>query len=66
MHEKLRKAKEMMSAFMGANQLRSEIDRLAKFIMEEFPDQPGSTGVTESAVDVAIRMLQDVKNHMTA
>ena len=50
-----------MTAFMGANQLRSEIDRLAKFIMKEYPDEPGSTGESESAVDVAIRLLSTPK-----
>jgi len=61
MISRLRKGKKAMTAFMGANQLRSEIDRLAKFIMKEYPDEPGSTGESESAVDVAIRLLSTPK-----
>jgi hypothetical protein len=34
-----------------------EIDRLADFILREYPHEPGSIGDSESAVDVAIRLL---------
>lgn len=37
---------------------KTEIDKLATFIMEKCPDEPGKTGRSESAVDVAIRLLQ--------
>jgi len=35
----------------------SEIDRLADFLLKNYPSEPGRTGVSESAVDVAIRLL---------
>lgn len=35
-----------------------EIDRLADFILANYPDEPGSNGTSESAVDVAIRLLE--------
>lgn len=35
----------------------SEIDRLATYILNNFPGEPGSVGCSESAVDVAIRLL---------
>lgn len=35
-----------------------EIDRLAAFILREYPHEPGRTGISESAVDVAIRLLR--------
>jgi hypothetical protein len=38
----------------GAGQ---EIERLSDFILDKFPNEPGRAGVTESAVDVAIRLL---------
>jgi DNA-directed RNA polymerase alpha subunit len=38
-----------------------EIDRLADFILTQFPDEPGSGGADESAVDVAIRLLKTLK-----
>lgn len=37
-----------------------EIERLANYILAEFPDEPGSIGKSESAVDVAIRLLKPV------
>lgn len=37
--------------------MNGEIDRLANFLMKRFPREPGRTGVSESAVDVAIRLL---------
>ena len=39
-----------------------EIDRLAKFILQEYPDEPGSRDKSENVVDVAIRLLQERKN----
>lgn len=59
MFKQLIKGKKAQTAFMGANQLRSEIDRLADFILKEFPDEPGKLGESESAVDVAIRLLSE-------
>lgn len=44
-----------MAGIMSAE---SETERLAKFLIEEYPDEPGKDGVSESAVDVAIRLLQ--------
>ncbi len=38
--------------------ISKEIDRLALFISENFADEPGKTGESESAVDVAIRLLK--------
>lgn len=37
---------------------KTEIDKLTTFIMKKYADEPGRTGVSESAVDVAIRLLQ--------
>lgn len=39
-------------------QLSTEIDRLASFILDRFPGEPGRGG-NESAVDVAIRLLSE-------
>lgn len=39
-------------------ELSNEIDKLASFILTEYPNEPGITGVSESAVDVAIRLLK--------
>lgn len=36
----------------------NEIDKLATFILLEFPDELGRTGESESAVDVSIRLLK--------
>ena len=38
---------------------KKEIDRLAEFILKEYPEEPGSKGTSESAVDVAIRLLSE-------
>lgn len=35
-----------------------ETARLASFILDKFPDEPGSIGDSESAVDVAIRIME--------
>lgn len=35
-----------------------ETSRLASFILKQFPNEPGSIGDSESAVDVAIRIMQ--------
>jgi len=42
----------------------TEIDRLANFILREFPGEPGKYN-SESAVDVAIRLLRN-KTHNSA
>ena len=39
----------------------NELDRLATFILTEYEDEPGRTGVYESPVDVAIRLLSERK-----
>lgn len=44
-----------------SNPLKEQIDLLAKFILKEFPDEPGKTGVSEGAIDVAIRLLSEFK-----
>ena len=44
---------------------KSEIDRLADFLLKNYPDEPGKTGVSESAVDVAIRLLTEKKGKQT-
>ena len=36
-----------------------EIDKLTDFIMEEYSHEPGRTGESESAVEVAIRLLKE-------
>lgn len=38
-----------------------EIERLADFILKEYPNEPGRAGTSESAVDVAIRLLSERK-----
>lgn len=45
---------------------RDEIDRLAAVVMRDFPDEPGRTGESEGAVDVAIRLLGILKREHTA
>jgi hypothetical protein len=42
---------------------RKEIDRLANYILAEYQYEPGRTGTTESAVDVAIRLLKELKRY---
>jgi len=42
------------------NQAEKETGRLAKFILKEFPKEPGKH-TSESAVDVAIRLLKKKK-----
>jgi len=37
--------------------LAQQIDRLANCILTYHPDEPGRTGLSEGAVDVAIRLL---------
>jgi hypothetical protein len=39
--------------------LGDQIDRLAKCLMAYYPDEPGRTGRSEGAVDVAIRLLEE-------
>lgn len=61
MFSKLRAKRWGRKEFMGANQLRSEIERLAAFILDEFHDEIGKgvpSGGSESAVDVSIRLLK--------
>ncbi len=40
---------------------KKDIERLAKFILKEYPHEPGSKGKDETAVDVAIRLLSEKK-----
>ena len=39
----------------------AEIDRLAKYILRVCPNEPGKDGESESAVDVAIRLIGELK-----
>lgn len=41
----------------GDDPKNSEIERLSDFILTNYPDEPGKIGESESAVDVAIRLL---------
>lgn len=41
----------------GRTEAEAQIDKLAKWILENMPDEPGSTGTSEGAVDCAIRIL---------
>lgn len=34
-----------------------EIEKLASFILDQYPEEPGKAGESESAVEVAIRLL---------
>lgn len=53
---------EELARFAGGNDVAAaEIDRLAEFILAEFPDEPGRGGTSESAVDVAIRLIQEYR-----
>lgn len=38
-----------------------EVEKLANFIAQVFPNEPGRSGDSESAVDVAIRLLKHYK-----
>lgn len=40
---------------------RDQVDQLAACVMKHFPDEPGSTGQSEGAVDVAIRLIERLK-----
>lgn len=46
------------------NAVHNEIERLASFILKEYPNEPGKGGGSggESAVDVAIRIMSRVKH----
>lgn len=52
----------ILSVAKMASGATAEIKRLADFILEEFPNEPGAVGTSESAVDVAIRLLKATKN----
>lgn len=56
-------ARDVEALYSSPVQCKSEIDRLANFIMAEFPREPGRVGPPdgESAVDVAIRLMTDLK-----
>jgi hypothetical protein len=43
---------------MDNEPLERQIDRLAACILFYFPDEPGSTGQSEGAIDVAVRLLE--------
>lgn len=43
------------------NQSKKEIDRLAEYLMKYHGDRIGEDGRNESAVDVAIRLLEEKK-----
>lgn len=49
--------REIFEIWNGERSCRGQIKRLADWILENCPDEPGSTGVSESAVDVAIRLM---------
>jgi hypothetical protein len=53
------RATENMDLIVAAPELEAQIDRLAKCIMDHYPDEPGRTGRSEGAVDVAIRLLEE-------
>ena len=38
-----------------------EMDKLADYILRRFPDEPGRDGLNESAADVAIRLMKQVR-----
>lgn len=40
------------------NYLRGQIEELANFILENFPNEPGGIGKSEGAIEVAIRLLK--------
>ena len=48
------------------SQAKREIDRLANFLLKEYPDEPGKGNPVhgESAVDVAIRLLTKKKSEL--
>lgn len=38
--------------------LRYEIERVANAVMKHYPDEPGAGGTSESACDVAVRLIE--------
>lgn len=47
-----------MKCFMDNEPLESQVDRLAKFILREYPEWIGNAGDSEGAIDCAIRILK--------
>lgn len=43
---------------MDNEPLESQVDRLAKFILREYPEWIGNAGDSEGAIDCAIRILK--------
>lgn len=44
---------------------KAQIDKLANFLMKEFPDEFGRAGPEgESAVEMTIRLLEDYKQYV--
>ncbi len=41
--------------------LESQIDELANFLMKEYPEEIGKDGISEGAIEVAIRVLDEKK-----
>lgn len=56
-----KKATQALRELEGAEAAISEIGRLAAFIQREYPHEPGRY-TSESAVDVAVRLLERVKD----
>lgn len=52
-----REATKALRELEEAQARSNEIDRLAAFILANYPSEPGRMGESESAVDVAIRLL---------
>jgi len=51
-------ADKMLALFEQFAPVPREVEKLANFIAQVFPDEPGRCGDSESAVDVAIRLLK--------
>ena len=50
---------KLKDRFMRDNKpLTKQIDLLARFLLDNFPEEPGRYGDNEGAVDVAIRLLK--------
>lgn len=54
-------ADKMLALFEQFAPVPREVEKLANFIAQVFPDEPGRCGDSESAVDVAIRLLKSYK-----
>lgn len=50
---------ERLTVEIGALRFGSQIDRLARFLLEKFPDEPGRKG-SEGAIECAMRLLAEL------